>query len=288
MKKLSYFILLILVIAILAGCKSSDYSDAMKAFKAGDYAASGDMFRGLEDYKNSEEYAQESDYLLAGEYMESGEFKAARDLYIALGDYKDSAELAKQANAAMLLQVAEGTWTAPVDLTDLFRVYLSEHLNTEVLDMIEMPDMTVSCVLVCSEDTTFDVKVDEQSSIEMVRNLKDQVVNAMIAWLGQEFRNLAEKAGINLDNAVASYIADGIEKLAIARLGMTVRDYIDKALPDDSALAVTNLFKYSGVYKIDDSGLIFKVADNLNPAVYDEASGVLQLTLNGRVLEFVK
>lgn len=55
MKKSMLLVLIVFLVTVLCGCKSSDYKKATQLMQAGDYEKAANLYRTLEDYKDAEE-----------------------------------------------------------------------------------------------------------------------------------------------------------------------------------------------------------------------------------------
>ena len=85
----------------LAGCgEGKRYREAMELMAAGEYAAAGEVFAELGEYKDSAEQQklaqQELHYAEAGELLAQGEYADAGEAFTALGDFRDSADMARE------------------------------------------------------------------------------------------------------------------------------------------------------------------------------------------------
>ena len=55
MKKSILLVMIVFLVTVLCGCKSSDYKKATQLMQAGDYEKAANLYRTLEDYKDAEE-----------------------------------------------------------------------------------------------------------------------------------------------------------------------------------------------------------------------------------------
>ena len=55
--RLAVFLIFIMVVASLAGCKSNDYNKAVKLQEAGDYTAALELYKSIDDYENYKDTA---------------------------------------------------------------------------------------------------------------------------------------------------------------------------------------------------------------------------------------
>ncbi len=81
---------------LLSGCNIADYKKASKLMDSGDYAEASEMFKALDDYKDSAELADQCDYQIASDSYDSGDYAEALELFTALGDFEDSTERANR------------------------------------------------------------------------------------------------------------------------------------------------------------------------------------------------
>lgn len=70
------------------------YNKAVEYYNSGDYSVAYELFDDLENYKNSEELAQECRFMQASELLDNGEYERAYELFDDISGYKNSDELA--------------------------------------------------------------------------------------------------------------------------------------------------------------------------------------------------
>lgn len=90
-----WIIVVLVLMLVLTGCDSQDYSSANELFENGKYAEALTIYEALGNYENAPEQALECKYQLAQNLQTEKELSAAIAAYTELGSYKDSAEMAK-------------------------------------------------------------------------------------------------------------------------------------------------------------------------------------------------
>lgn len=95
---------------------NSDYKKAMQLYEEGNYGEAYEIFKSLDEYKNSEEMAEEcylwSLYNTAIRLFEDKEYYSARETFIYLGNFQDSQTYLKNIrdNNLVLYQAMQGKW----------------------------------------------------------------------------------------------------------------------------------------------------------------------------------
>lgn len=107
MKKSVSFALIVLLVLSLAGCKSSDYKQAVSAMDQGQYSQAAVTLEALGDYKDSIELLHKCNYALAEQSFESGDYAGAKLAFQALADYKDSANYIKKCDYNLAVDAYE-------------------------------------------------------------------------------------------------------------------------------------------------------------------------------------
>ena len=106
MKKHALLLLFVAILFGLAGCKSSDYKDAIALYEAKQYEDARSLFHTLGDYKDSLDYAEKCnmglDYQKAERCLETGDYKNAAYLLARLGDFENSKDLRHRAKFGLL------------------------------------------------------------------------------------------------------------------------------------------------------------------------------------------
>ena len=127
-KKISLILAAVIVVTLLFGCASSDYTEAVAKFESGEYTEAKAMFEALDNYKDSKVYVFECDYQKALRLMADEKFEEAKEAFEALDDYKDSsvqaAECEHQVNVMeageveLLISIMDDMMDGEVSLTD--------------------------------------------------------------------------------------------------------------------------------------------------------------------------
>lgn len=90
MKKTVILLATVLLAVSLAGCKSSDYTEAMSMYEEGQYEQAVELFESLGDYKDSQDMILACKYEEAKSLLESADYEAAKNIFSDLGSYEDS------------------------------------------------------------------------------------------------------------------------------------------------------------------------------------------------------
>lgn len=56
-RRIIYYVLFVVMILSMTGCKSQDYLKAVDLFESGQYSQAGEVFANLEDYEDSSQLA---------------------------------------------------------------------------------------------------------------------------------------------------------------------------------------------------------------------------------------
>ena len=141
--RLAVFLIFIMVVASLAGCKSNDYNKAVKLQEAGDYTAALELYKSIDDYENYKDTASrvsECEEMI--EVIEG--FNAATRTVEDLNDQLDTAISAAEA------LVAEKEPALDVTLVSALETAISETRAAKVLKS-EMPATKEEIVSVTEE-----------------------------------------------------------------------------------------------------------------------------------------
>lgn len=106
MKKLLCLCVALGLFLCLCSCKSSDYSDAMSLFEAGEYEKAIVIFEALGDYKDSVQKIADCErairYNEGMALMDAGNYDEAISVFESLDGYEDSTELIEKCNTAIM------------------------------------------------------------------------------------------------------------------------------------------------------------------------------------------
>ena len=95
-KNICVVCLILLIVAILSGCKSDDYKSAVTLQEAGDYAAALEIYTTLGSYKDSADRASQCSnaisYNNAVELQSAGSYADALEIFNAIKGYQDTDE----------------------------------------------------------------------------------------------------------------------------------------------------------------------------------------------------
>ena len=95
-KNICVVCLILLIVAILSGCKSDDYKSAVTLQEAGDYAAALEIYTTLGSYKDSADRVSQCSnaisYKNAVELQSAGSYADALEIYNAIKGYQDTDE----------------------------------------------------------------------------------------------------------------------------------------------------------------------------------------------------
>lgn len=109
MKKLSLFLLSLIMLISLTACDSGDYKKAKKLYERGQYSEAAAIFEGLGDYEDSSEKVKQCKYQQALALAADREFDRAIKAFTELGDYEDCTErLAAVQNEKAVVEAMEG------------------------------------------------------------------------------------------------------------------------------------------------------------------------------------
>lgn len=163
-KKIISGLIIILICAMLTGCKSSDYKQASELQASGDYASAILIYESLGEYKDAVLKIQECNYNIAMQYVTAKDYKLASEYFDKANDYNDASsqkmfcedmissielfEVAKegleQRNAELLSAISEaelllGTEKLPLD--DNLLLVLDETISQVKIVKVETSDM---------------------------------------------------------------------------------------------------------------------------------------------------
>lgn len=88
-KRIALILVAALMLAMLAGCDSADYKEAMALYEGGNYLEAAAMFESLGNYEDSAEQARNSKYQYAQMLFADARYEEAIAAYEVLEDYKD-------------------------------------------------------------------------------------------------------------------------------------------------------------------------------------------------------
>lgn len=93
-KNICVVCLVLLIVAIISGCKSNDYKSAVTLQEAGDYAAALEIYTNLGNYKDSAHRASQCSntisYQNAVELQSSGSYAEALEIFYTISEYQDA------------------------------------------------------------------------------------------------------------------------------------------------------------------------------------------------------
>ena len=109
MKKLSLFLLSLIMLISLTACDSDDYKKATELYNNGQYSEAAAIFEQLGDYEDSSEKVKQCKYQQALVLTVDREFDRAIKAFTELGDYEDCTErLAAVQNEKAVVEAMEG------------------------------------------------------------------------------------------------------------------------------------------------------------------------------------
>lgn len=109
-KRILLALVLFGMLALLTGCKNSDYKEAIKLYEDACYEEALVMFESLNDYGDSQEMYYKCKYAIADELFDKGEFDEATSKFEEILDYSDASDRAsdcKYQKAEYLLDLEE-------------------------------------------------------------------------------------------------------------------------------------------------------------------------------------
>ena len=109
MKKLSLFLLSLIMLISLTACDSDDYKKATELYNNGQYSEAAAIFEQLGDYEDSSEKVKQCKYQQSLALATDREFDRAIKAFTELGDYEDCTErLAAVQNEKAVVEAMEG------------------------------------------------------------------------------------------------------------------------------------------------------------------------------------
>lgn len=166
MKRLISVMLCLSLLFALSACKSNDYDEALHLYSVDDYEAASNIFKSLDDYKDSKEKYQESSYFAAYEYIEKGMYDKASELLEDIVGYYNSEDLLKYCN----FQISY------VAIQSQFEEGLYEEAYEGIMNLSP-----------CSETANILEKIIQYNTLDMVALRNDYSQNSVRA--GQMYRN---------------------------------------------------------------------------------------------------
>ena len=260
MKKTIKNLALVLLIAALmltvTGCSASDYKTATQLMKSGDAAAASEMFKALDDYKDSAALAVACDYAVAKNTYDAGEYEKAAELFTALGDYEDSAALASQAADKAIAQKLVGDWfSAEDDVTDLILDEIIYSVSgdadaEELFANMDFGKLTLRYRISFTEKGTFSLETDEEAASALVNKILNSFSDGVYAYMIDVFTQAAEENGTTFESLMSDYGCDNFDDFFVVAAGESFTDFIASFLSEDDLMELRAPIDVNGVFPV--------------------------------------
>lgn len=264
---------LVLALALsLAGCKPTDYKNAMEKMASGSYAEAAAAFTALGDYKDSAAQATECNYRMAEASFKAGDYEQAIAQYAALDGYKDSASQMGKAEDLRLAAKLVGDWTADLDMTEMIAASINETVNEDVVPYFHFPDFVFPVTYTFTEKGTFSFQYDETVAKDFPEKFMNALRGGMIDYLTAELEAQVAEYGLTLENLLKESGVETVEEIFQLEAGMSIDEMLDQMGFQDFMQTVVESVNVTGVYAVEGGEITLTAGTEEQNIFYDEAS----------------
>lgn len=330
MKKVKRAAVLALVLAFMfcaSGCNITDYHRAGKFMDGGYYAAAGEMYKALGDYKDSTERADECSYRLAKAAFDDGDFERAAGIFTGLGGFGDSAELARACTYELAKNAYEhrdyetasglfdelgdyedslslrrecedfllkaaliGKWTSEdVPFADLISSTFGEdYADDALMEYYSFDDAVLAFCAEFTDSGTFILDMDAEAVADsLYPSFAEGFRESTLAALEESFAS----NGISNEALIEYYGTSDLEEIYFIESGMTIDEMRDSFFSRDDFAAALGMFCFKGDYEVKDGKVSISYGGETETLSYspEAASFALEtLWTEGGILGFTR